>query len=87
MKIVKNKYLIELFVPSISKIYNVYLPVNKRVGNVTALICKALNEITNGEFKGGNLSCLYERNTGNKLDANKLIRETELKNGSGIVII
>lgn len=82
-----NKYLVELYVPSISKIYNIFLPVNRRVGNVVCLINKALFELTNGEYKGTNRSCLYDRESGTRLEPNALIRDTSVKNGSGVVIM
>ena len=82
-----NKYLVELFVPTLDKIYNVYLPVNRRVGNVISLLNKSLNEITNGEYVGNEHTCLYDRETGQKLEPNQLIRETTVKNGSGILML
>ena len=45
-----NKYLVELYVPSIARVYDIYLPVNRRIGNIIILINKALSEITNGEY-------------------------------------
>lgn len=82
-----NKYLVELFVPSISKIYNVFLPVNRRVGNIIALLNKALTEISNGEYRGTNVTALYDRESGQRLENNLLLRDTIIENGSGIVII
>jgi hypothetical protein len=82
-----NKYLVELFVPTISKIYNVYLPINRRVGNVIALLNKSLTELSKGEYRGSNSTSLYDRETGEKLDNNLLVRDTIIENGSGIIII
>ena len=82
-----NKYLVELFVPTISKIYNVYLPINRRVGNVIALLNKSLTELSKGEYRGNNNTSLYDRETGEKLDNNLLVRDTIIENGSGIIII
>ncbi len=82
-----NKFLVELYVPTISKIYNVFLPANRRVGNAIILINKALFEITGGEYKGNNKSRLYDRETGDVIDSNSLIRDTIIKNGSGIIIM
>lgn len=82
-----NKYLVELFVPSLDRIFNVYIPVNRRVGNVINLLNKAISELTNGEYVGNNQTCLYDRETGQKLEPNQLIRETNIKNGSGILML
>lgn len=81
-----NKYLVELHVPSLQQTYNVYIPVNRRVGNVVALLNKCLFELSNGEYRGSKSTCLYDRNSGQRYDANLLIRQTNIKNGSEIVI-
>lgn len=83
----ENKYLVELFVPSIQKIYNIYIPVNRRVGNLILLLNKSVFELSNGEYHGNKNTCLYDRETGERLDANSLIRNTRIKNGSGIVLL
>ena len=36
----KNKVLVELYVPTIDEIYNLYLPVNRKIGNIIALLNK-----------------------------------------------
>jgi hypothetical protein len=83
----KNKYLVELYVPSLDQIYDIYIPANRRIGNIVILINKALFEITNGEYKGSNTSNLFDRDTGNRFDPNQLVRESNIKNGSGIILI
>lgn len=83
----ENKFLVELFVPSLSQVYDIYLPVNRRIGNIITLLNKALFELSNGEYQGNNMTALYDRETGKLLDNNMLVRDTTLKNGSGIIII
>ena len=43
----KNKVLVELIVPQIDEKYNVYIPINKKIGNVIVLLNKAISELTN----------------------------------------
>lgn len=83
----ENKFLVELFVPSIGMKYNVYIPVNRRIGNVIVLLNKALFDLTNGEYIGTDNTIIYDRDTGLPYDINLLVRETNIKNGSGIVIL
>ena len=40
----KNKILIELIVPEIDEKYNIYIPINKKVGNVIVLLEKAVKD-------------------------------------------
>ena len=69
------------------KIYNLYLPVNRKIGNIIALLNKSLTEVTNGEFVGNEYTMLYNRNTGEMYDVNLSLRETNIRNGSSIVLL
>lgn len=83
----KNKILIELIVPEIDEKYNLYIPINKKVGNVVVLLIKAVKELTSGSFNGTDKTCLYDKNTGDKYPINSLIRETNIRNGSSLILI
>lgn len=83
----KNKILIELIVPEIDEKYNIYIPINKKVGNVIILLNKAVKELNNGTFDTTNKTCLYDRKTGEKYPINSLIRETNIRNGTSLILI
>lgn len=83
----KNKILVELIVPEVDEKYNLYIPINKKVGNVVVLLIKAVKELTNGTFSGTDKTCLYDKNTGEKYPINSLIRETNIRNGSSLILI
>lgn len=83
----KNKVLVELYVPSIDEIYNLYLPVNRKIGNVIVLLNKSLFELTNGIFVGTDSTLLYNRLTGERYSINSLLRETNIRNGSSLVLL
>ena len=42
----ENKVNVELIVPSIGKRYNMFLPVNKTIGEVVVILNKTINEMT-----------------------------------------
>lgn len=83
----KNKVLVELVVPDIDEIYNVYLPVNRRIGNITELLKKSIYEITSGIFSDKTICNLYNVETGEKYSVNALLRDTNIRNGSRIVLL
>lgn len=83
----KDKIFIELIVPDIEEIYNIYIPINKRIGNIIKLLNKAIYELTDGVFIGTNKIGLYNRETGVKYDINKLVRETDIRNGTVLVLL
>lgn len=42
----ENKVNVELIVPSIGKKYNIFIPVNKTIGEVIVILNKTINEMT-----------------------------------------
>ena len=44
----KNKVLVCLSVPEIDQTYDLYLPVNKKIGNIINLLNKSISELTDG---------------------------------------
>lgn len=83
----KNKILIELIVPDIDETYNVYIPINKKIGNVIILLAKAVSEFQMKEFEENNHNCLYDGETGNKYTINDLVRNTNIRNGSRLILM
>lgn len=83
----KNKILIELIVPEIDIKYNLYIPINKKIGNIIVLLNKAVKELSYGIYEGTEKTSLYNKNTGEKYSINNLVRETDIKNGSCLILI
>lgn len=83
----KNKILIELEIPLIEKSYDLFIPINKKVGTVKRLIEEGLDELTEHSYIIKPESNLYSKETGEIYDVNKTVRDTNLKNGSRIILI
>lgn len=83
----KNKILIRLYVPLIEKSYDLYIPINKKVGTVKYLIEKGLNELTDGSYIPSKETNFYSKETGIIYDINQTVRDTDLQNASKIILI
>lgn len=83
----KNKILIELEIPLIEKKYDLFVPINKKVGTVKTLIESSLVELTDNAYTPKEESNFYSKETGEIYDVNKNVRDTDLKNGSRILLI
>ncbi len=83
----KNKILIELYIPLIEKNYDIYIPVNKKVGTIKELIEKALVEITDNAYIIKDSSNFYSKETGQIYDVNQTVRDTDIVNGSRIILV
>ena len=83
----KNKILIELEIPLIEKKYDLFIPINKKVGTIKSLIEEALIELTEDAYKIKESTNLYSKETGAIYDVNQTVRDTDLKNGSRIILL
>jgi hypothetical protein len=83
----KNKILIELEIPLIEKKYDLFIPINKKVGTIKSLIEKALIELIDNDYEIREDSNLYSKDTGEIYDVNKTVRDTDLQNGSRIILL
>ena len=82
-----NKVLVELLVPEMEASYDVFLPVNKRVGNVIILLNKMVSELTNDCYVGSNKTALYNKETKKKYNSNELIYDTDIRNGTTLILL
>lgn len=82
-----SKILIELEIPLIEKRYDLFIPINKKVGTVKNLIENALVELTDSAYVPKDDSNFYSKETGEIFDVNKTVRDTNLRNGSRIILI
>ena len=83
----KNKYLVELRVPEIEEVYSVYLPVQKKVGTVILLLTKAIHELSRETYPLTYQNSLYDAETGEKYDINQLVKDSNIDNGSKLILI
>lgn len=82
-----NKILIELEIPLIEKRYDLFIPINKKIGTIKNLIENALVELTDSAYVPKDDSNFYSKETGEIFDVNKTVRDTNLINGSRIILI
>ena len=83
----KNKVLVKVRVPEIDQEYYIYLPVNKKIGNILVLLNKAINEMTNGIFEKSTTNSLYNCFTGERYKVDSLLVETNIRNGTNLVLL
>jgi|LSQX01.2.fsa_nt_gb hypothetical protein len=81
-----NKVYIILFVPQIGEKYEMFLPISKKIGVISKLLTKSINELSDGSFPIKD-SLLYDRESGIMYDLNITVKESNIRNGSEIILI
>ena len=82
-----NKIIIKLFVKKIDREYDVFIPTNKRISSVIALLVKSIIELSNGSFSPSQMPMLYNKITAQSYDINITIKESDIRNGSELILI
>lgn len=82
-----NKIIVKLYVPKIDKEYDVFIPTNKRISMVIILLVKAINELSNGSFNPIEMPMLYNKLNAKPYDINITIKESDIRNGSELILI
>lgn len=83
----KNKINVDIVVPSLNKTYNLFIPVNKTVGEIIKLINKAINELTDGEFPISNNLTLINLYTCSIYNVDSSVKNNKIENGSRLALI
>ena len=84
---IENKVLVSLDVPFLEKKYDVYIPINRKIHNVIAMIKASLLDLSNGSLDMDSKYVLYNKENGNAYDMNVLVRDSDIRNGSKIVLL
>lgn len=80
------KILITLFVPEIEKQYELYIPINKPVYYVEKMLNELIRENMLGNFPIKAVIHLCNRRTGQIYKKDNYIRETDIRNGTELVL-
>lgn len=81
----KNKVLVKLIVPDIDETYDIFLPINKKIGEIIILITKSINEHEIIDLPNNKI--LYNRSTGKNYEPNVLIKNTDIRNGTNLILL
>lgn len=82
-----KKYLVDLYLPSIGKHYDVYLSAGKTVSESTGLLVEIAESLTGGSYKGTEHSVLLDAETGMPLHGRVSVYDAGIRNSSRLILI
>lgn len=80
------KVLIELYLPEIEDTYEAYIPINKTVGEIMELLMGLIRN-QHSELPDDVKPKLYNRHNYRRYYSKEVIRNTDIRNGTGLVAI
>ena len=72
---------------SIEKTYDLYIPINKKIGTVKGLIEESLVELTDKAYEIREDTNFFSKETGEIYNVNSTVVDTDLENGSRIILM
>lgn len=82
-----EKRLLNIMLPATQKTYDFWIPCSMTAHDACALIAGMLERRERDRFAAGPSDMLMSRDTGELLDPGSTIRETDLVNGSRLVLV
>lgn len=83
----KNKVFIIVEVPLIEQKYEVYVPVGKQLYKVAKILSKAISELSGGHYPVKEDATIYSKSTGQPYNINLTVKDSDIRNGSEIILI
>lgn len=80
-----NKVYVTLEVPIIEKKYDIFLPIDKTIYVITALLVKGICDVSGNQLFTNKVN-LYNKIDGTLYSKNAIIKDTNIRNGSVIVL-
>jgi len=82
-----NKVFIIVEVPLIEERYEVYIPIGKKIHKVAAILAKAVSELSGGHYPVKKDATIYSKQTGKAYNINLTVKDSDIRNGSEIILI
>lgn len=82
-----NKVYVKLYVPLIEENYELFIPVNKEISDIVKLLVKSVQELNDCNYDYNSETGLYNKDAGIKYENDKLLIDTDIKNGTKLILI
>lgn len=82
-----NKALVEIILPAAAQKYDVYIPLDVKMSDVTRMVAAALSDLSGGKYKATTDAVLCDAKTGVIYNINKEVAELGIKTGSQLMLI
>lgn len=82
-----NKVLVNIYVPSIDKSYDLFIPVNEVIWKITKLCIKSISDIENIELSIKDNYVLINKTTSKVYGVNEIVIETDIRNETELILI
>ena len=81
-----NKLLISIEVPSIEQNFDLFIPINKKMGTIKKYVIKSIHELSDGILEDKTY-LFFDVDTGTEYSNNVYVKDSGIKNGARIMMV
>lgn len=82
-----DKILVKLYIPILEEKFDMWIPANKKIYSIIQLFIKVIKERAGEYYIPKEMPRLYDKITGKEYDINLKVIDTNIRNGSEIILI
>ncbi len=82
-----NKVLITVYVPLLDEKFDLFIPINKKIGTIKNILINSILELSNNSVSDVSNLKLYEKNTCKLLENNVYVNSSGIINGSSLILL
>lgn len=82
-----NKILVLVYIPEIEQEYDVYIPINKKVGTIKKYLISSVEEFNDGNVSNIENLKLYDKENSMLYNNNTLVKDSGIKNGTKLILM
>ena len=82
-----NKVLVYVYVPLIEQEYNLFIPINRKIGLIKKIIGRSIIDLSDGNYQIEGYFNLYNKMTNRIYDDDTFVINTDIRNGSKLILL
>lgn len=82
-----NKILVLVYIPEIEQEYDVYIPINKKIGTIKKYLISSIKEFNDGNVSNIENFKIYDKENSKIYDNNAYVRDSGIKNGTKLILM
>lgn len=82
-----NKLLITVYVPLLDEKYDIFIPINKKIGTIRNIIINTINELTSNSLINTDRMRLYDKEDCKLYDNNIYVKNSNIVNGTILMLL
>ena len=82
-----NKILVVIYVPLLGEKYEVYIPINKKIGTIKKIVIDTINELSGNSLVNIDNLRLYSKDDCKLYSNDVYVRDSNIQNGSILMLL